>query len=139
MAPLAMPLGDLQPLPPPDPLYPLDVDRPALRPEQRRDPAIAVTAVLAGEPDDGRCQSFFIVSRCGPLALGRAVLADNLAGAALGDPEPILQMRDTAPATSGAQKFPSAASFKISLSNVNSATARFRRWFSLSSSFSRLT
>ena len=37
----------------------------------------------------------------------------------------------------GAQKFPSAASSRISLSSVKSATARFRRPFSRSSSFRR--
>jgi hypothetical protein len=37
------------------------------------------------------------------------------------------------------EKFPDAASFRISLSSVRSATARRRRAFSASKSFKRLT
>ena len=48
-APLRLLLRNLQPLPPPDPLDPLAVHHPAGVPQQRRDPAIAVAAVLGGE------------------------------------------------------------------------------------------
>ena len=46
---------------------------------------------------------------------------------------------DTSPAPSRAQKFPEAASFKMSFSRVRSEIARRRRWFSVSNDFSRLT
>src|SRR5690606_31210454 len=38
-------LGNLQPLPPPDALDAFGVHRPSLRPQHRRDPAIAIAAV----------------------------------------------------------------------------------------------
>ena len=46
---------------------------------------------------------------------------------------------DTSPAASRAQKFPEAASFKMSFSSVRSEIARRRRRFSVSKAFSRLT
>ena len=46
---------------------------------------------------------------------------------------------DTSPAASRAQKFPEAASFRMSFSRVRSEIARRRRWFSVSRDFSRLT
>ena len=44
-APLGVLVGDLQPLPSPDPLDPLGIDPPALGPEQWRGPAVAVATV----------------------------------------------------------------------------------------------
>ncbi len=46
---------------------------------------------------------------------------------------------DTRPAASRAQKFPEAASFRMSFSRVRSEIARRRRWFSVSRDFSRFT
>jgi hypothetical protein len=46
---------------------------------------------------------------------------------------------DTRPAASRAQKFPEAASFKMSFSKVRSEIARRSRWFSVSRDFNRLT
>jgi hypothetical protein len=46
---------------------------------------------------------------------------------------------DTSPAASRAQKFPEAASFRMSFSRVRSEIARRRRRFSVSRDFSRLT
>ena len=71
--------GDLQPLPPPDPLDTLGIDLPALGPEQRRGPAIAIATVLHGEVYDGRSEGLLILSLHGTLALRRAVLAHNTA------------------------------------------------------------
>ena len=45
-------LGDLQPLPSPDPLDALEVHHLAGMPQQRGDPAIAVAARAGGERDD---------------------------------------------------------------------------------------
>ena len=72
------------------------------------------------------------------MTLGRACLAKHLAGPAFGDAKGLLDLRDTGAAPLGAQKFPRAASCRISLSSVRSATALRRRWFSRSSSLSRL-
>ena len=52
-APLRLLLRHFQPVPPPDALDALGVDHPAGRPEQRRDAAVAVTAILLGQRDDG--------------------------------------------------------------------------------------
>ena len=52
-------------------------------------------------------------------------------------PKPLPHVHHAPPAPLGAQKFPLDASFRISLSSVKSATARFRRPFSRSSSFRR--
>ena len=60
-------------------------------------------------------------------------------GAALGDVQHGPDVLDTGAPTRGAQKFPRAASCRISLSRVRSATALRRRWFSVSSSFMCLT
>ena len=102
-APLGLLPGDLQPLPPPDPLDPLGVDPPALGPERRRDPAIAISTVLCGEPDDGLCEALLILSGHRAFALGRAVLAHHTAGSALRNLKLVLQMLHATPATGGAQ------------------------------------
>ena len=63
--------------------------------------------------------------------------------AALGEPlrhaELLHDVIDTRTATGGAQKFPEAASRRISFSSVRSETAFRSRSFSFSSSFSRFT
>src|SRR5512133_53806 len=70
--------------------------------------------------------------------LGRAVLAGDAAGAALGDPEAGLQVPHGPAAPLRAQKFPSASSLSMSMSNAWLATSRLSRAFSASSSLSRL-
>jgi hypothetical protein len=51
-------LGNLQPLPPPDPGDPLVVHNPACPAQHHRDAAIAVAAILEGQRDDvgGQCR-----------------------------------------------------------------------------------
>src|SRR5690606_3455329 len=127
-------LRNLQPLPPPDALDTFGVHRPAFGPQHRRDPTIAIAAIPGGEPDDVGGERFFIRPARRLLALGRAVLPENLAGKALRDGELGHHMVDAAPATGGAQKFPRAASFRISFSSVRSDTALRRRSFSFSRS-----
>ena len=59
--------GNLQPLSPPDPLDALVVDHPSgRRPQQLRDLAIAVAAVLPGQFDDIGREPFLVIStlRC---------------------------------------------------------------------------
>ena len=84
-------------------------------------------------------QRLFIPSACGLLALGRTVLAENLAGEALRDGELRHHMVNATATAGGAQKFPEAASLRISFSSVRSDTALRSRSFSFSSSFSRFT
>jgi hypothetical protein len=83
----------LQPLAPPDPLDPLGVHQPACLPQQRRDLAIAVAAILACQRDGLGGQPFLVVAAPRRLALRRAVLAERRADAALGagqDPSHVL-------------------------------------------------
>ncbi len=98
---------------------------------------VAVAAILARQPDD-RSRQWTLV-RCSDrlVALAGAGLAKHPAGPSFGGPMGLLDMVHTASAALGAYQFPSAASFKISLSKVRSATACFRRLFSCSRSFSR--
>ena len=95
--------GNLQPLAPPDPLDPLVIDDPARRrPQQRRDLAIAVAAVLTGQFDDVGGQPLFVVSPRRRLALRRAMLSERRTGATLGDVEFTSDMLDTGATTRGA-------------------------------------
>jgi hypothetical protein len=50
--PFGLLVGDLQPLTPPDPLDPLVIDAPARIPQQSRDLAVAIPAILARQLDD---------------------------------------------------------------------------------------
>jgi hypothetical protein len=62
--------GNLQPLSPPDPLDPLVVDHPSSRrPQQLRDLAVAVAAVLPGQFDDIGGQPLLVVTTVGRFAL----------------------------------------------------------------------
>ena len=71
--------------------------------------------------------------------LRRAMLAQNLAGKALRNGELRHDMVDAAATAGRAQKFPEAASFRISFSSVSSDTALRSRSFSFSSSLRRFT
>ena len=101
-APLGLPGWDLQPLPSPDPLDPLQVHRPAGRSQHRGDPPIAVAAVLDGERDDVGGESRLVVRGRRDLALRRAVLSEHTAGHALRHAVPGHHMRDAGAATGGA-------------------------------------
>ena len=54
-APLRLFLWNLKPLVPPDALYPLVIDPPALPSQQRRDPTITVATISTGQPDNVGC------------------------------------------------------------------------------------
>src|SRR5690606_22044433 len=125
------------PLAAPDTLDPLAVHMPPRIAQQRRHPAIAITAILPGQRDDILGQSCFVIRPAGRLALRRSVLSEHAAEPPLGHRHHRPDVVDTAPAARGAQKFPRAASCRISLSSVRSEIARRSRWFSFSRSFIR--
>src|SRR4051794_25039322 len=131
--------GHFEPLAAPDPFHALVVHQPARVAQQGRDLAIAIAAVLTGQLDEIGGETLFVL--LGPLRFspGRAGLTERAAGAALGDVQHRPNVLDTGAPTRGAQKFPRAASCRISLSRVRSAMALRRRAFSVSSSFMRLT
>ena len=68
---------DFQPLTTPDAFNTLPVHRPTSGPQERRDPAVSVAAILAGERDDVGCQSHFIVRRCRHPALRGPMLSQG--------------------------------------------------------------
>jgi hypothetical protein len=82
----------------------------------------------AGDPAQLRPQPGFLI-RTLPSSqpVGRAVLAGDPAGSALGHPEPVLQVPDGPAATVRGQKFPSANSLSMSMSKAWSATIFFSR------------
>src|SRR3982750_1879608 len=129
----------LEPLAAPDPLDPLVVHQPAGVSEECADLAVAIAAVLARQLDQVGGELFFVLVAPRRFALGRAVLPERATGATLGDVQHVPDMLDTGASTRGAQKFPLAASCRISLSSVRSAMALRRRWFSVSRAFMRLT
>ena len=101
-AALGLFVGDLQPLPSPDPLDPLVVDDPARLLQQPGNLAIAVAAVLPGKLDDVGGEPLFVVTAPRCLALRRAVLPERRTGAALGDVQMCSDLLDTGAATRGA-------------------------------------
>jgi hypothetical protein len=76
---------------------------PAIGSEQCRDPAIAVAAITAGQPDDVPGQGIFIRPAMGPLALGRPVLADHGTGPTFRYLQLVLKVLNAGPAAGGAQ------------------------------------
>jgi hypothetical protein len=72
------------------------------------------------------------------VTLGAAVLPDQPARPPLGGPEHLLEMFDGAAPAGRAHQFPRPSSFKASICSSLSATIRFSRAFSASSSFRRL-
>ena len=77
--------GDLQPLSSPDPLDPLVVDDPSRRrPQQLRDLAVAVAAVLPGQFDDIGRQPLLVVTTVGRFTLRRAMLSERRTRTTLG-------------------------------------------------------
>src|SRR5918997_1730056 len=127
------------PLPTPDPLHPLVVHQPTRVAQQGRDLAVAVAAIPPRQLDDVGGEPLFVVAAPRPLALRRAVLAERRAGAALGHPHRVHDVLDAGAPARGARQFPRAASARICLSRVRSATALRSRAFSASSAFSRFT
>lgn len=90
----------------------------------------AAVFILDSTRDNVGGQRRFIVRDRRRLTLDRAVLAQNLGGPPLGHACHRPNSIDAGPPASGAQSFPRAASVRITLSSVRSATARRRRWFS---------
>ena len=81
----------------------LVVDQPAGAPQQSRDLAIAVTAILPGKLDDVGRQPLLVIAALRRLALRRAVLAERRASATLGYAKLTTNTLDAGTATRRAQ------------------------------------
>ena len=107
-----------------------------------RDPACSGRAparadhILPRQFDHVGHQACLVLPAAWHVPLRRAVLAQHPARPPLRDPERLPHPVDAPPATRRAQKFPLAASARISLSSVRSDTARRRRSFSFCRHFS---
>ena len=62
-------LGHFQPFPASDPLYAIRANFPSAGREQRCNPPIAITAIIAGQGDDGWPQLIFVWTSLGYIAL----------------------------------------------------------------------
>jgi hypothetical protein len=71
--------------------------------QHRRDPTIAISAILGGKFDDVSGQSHFIFADLGSLALGGSMLTENTAGSPLRDAKLLNHTVHTSTAASGAQ------------------------------------
>jgi hypothetical protein len=60
-----------------DPLHPVLANMPACPLEQRRNPAIAIAAILVGQRYDGAGERIFVVSLCWPIALCRVAVSPH--------------------------------------------------------------
>ncbi len=122
---------------PPDPLHPLGVDPPTVRPEQGRDPAMAIAAIRTLTCDDRFPERLFVVANALAITLGGSRLVQNPTGATLGNTKDFPHMNDTPAPLLRAQYFPLTASSRMGLSSVRSETALLSLEFFFSSYFSR--
>ena len=132
-----LPLRYFQPLPTPDSLDAIVTDQPAGRPESRRDASIPIPAILARQRDNRLRQRPFVVAMRGAVALRAAPLTEQSTRLPLRQSMALLRGRHRLATSVGAQECPWATSRRICFSRDSSATTRFSREFSFSSSFSR--
>src|SRR5215210_4574739 len=100
--------------------------------------AVAPPPALPGELPQRGAQRLIVERDDRLAALGGAVLADEPARPALADAQAVAEHRDRLAPTGRAHQFPRETSLSASMFNAWSATIRFRRWFSRSSSLRRL-
>src|SRR5262249_23201943 len=106
---------------------------------QRPDAPVAEARVLPHQLQHPRHQPPFLLGGfLRRLPLRRALLPQHAAGAALGDVELLLEEAHRPPPLVGAQNLFCPPSWSICLSSASSATRRFSRAFSPSSSLSLL-
>src|SRR5262245_9853988 len=130
--------GHFQPLLPPEPVHPLAVDAPALATQQGPDPSISVARMPLDQLQHPGHQPGVLLLDLGRPPLRRARLPQHPAGAALGHAKALAEEAYGLPALVGRHHFFWATSWSICLSRARSATRRFRRAFSASSSLRRL-
>src|SRR5215210_1515574 len=132
--PLSLPLWHLQALLPPQPMYPLLVHQPALPPQERPHPPVAIARVFAGESDHSLDQPAVLLGLATHVAMSGPGLTDRPACPTLGDPQPPTNVLDGGLPPDRARKFPRLTSLRMLMSTAWSATIFFKRAFSFSSS-----
>ncbi len=91
-------LWNLQPFATPDTLHAVLADRPAGPLQQRRDPAVAIAAILAGKLNDRLRECILVFTPCRPIALRAPWLVHQVARTPFADPMRFTRMIDrTAP------------------------------------------
>lgn len=122
----------------PQPLDLLAVHRPPVVSQHRPGAAVPPTGTGSGELPQTRPQRIVaaVTDRC--IALGGAVLTGDAARSPFRTAEPLLEHMHGSAAGRRAHQFPRAISLRPSISRAWSATIRFSRLSSLSSSRSRL-
>ena len=128
----------LQPFASPEPRHPLVVHPPALPPQQSRHRPVPVAAILTRQRGHALRQGPRLGGHPRGLALGATGLAHHPACPPLRDAQASLHLHDGRATPGRAQKFPDVTSLRMALSSAWSATSRFNRVFSRSSSFRRL-
>ena len=113
----------LQPFLAPDARHTFLVHRPASITQQYRDPPAALATILPGPRADVRGQCRLVICCNSRLALCGARLTQNPARQPFRHTEHRHNLPHTIPAPGRAQKFPEAASLRISFSSVRSDTA----------------
>jgi hypothetical protein len=109
--PFAAPRWDPQALFSPQALHALAIDRPAELTQTRVRAPVAPARPLSGDLTQLGPQRPIDIVDGGVVALGGAVLPDEMAGPALADAEAFLQQQDRSAPAGWAQKFPFANSF----------------------------
>src|SRR3954468_10057738 len=137
-ATLPLDLRHLEPLSTPEPVDSLEVDRPPLPHQWGLDPPVAIAGVLSGQGPDPQQQLFLSFSFGPDVPLARPGHAQRSAGPTLGDLEGRHRPDDGLSPPDRAHEFPRAASLRIALSRLRSATRALSRAFSLSNSLRRL-
>jgi hypothetical protein len=126
-----------EPFSPPQAFDPLVVDPPPLIPQPPADRLVALLGMIVCQLVQPGHQAPLEDSWVRPVAIGRAVLADQAARPPLRHPMPPLQMSDGLAPTRRAHQFPRCRSFNIWMSNAWLATIFFSWAFSASSAFNR--
>ena len=138
--PFRLLLRDFQPLLTPETLDAFVIDRPALVPQQRRHPAIAVTAVLAREFHDPFEQARLVAGDMPLPTLRAAMLIQYLARCDAPTPSHVRERLERARpqgVVSSGLEVSRGGFLQDRLASSASANRRFSRAFSFSSSFSR--
>ena len=102
----------------PKPIHPLEVHPPAVFSQQNRDPAISIARMLLGEAQDILDYQPILLWLLALIPLSAAGLAQSLAGLTLGYAQLTTRLIYQTSPSSWAQKFPSAASFRMVMSKA---------------------